>query len=452
MSDFQMYMDALDKKLTVIAIIAVAAVIVIGIICLLTQKDKIVDALVNSLKWMPRWTADGVVFGRRIPGRVLCSPSRDEGHVMVIGGSGLGKTSALLVPTVRAWKGTVFAIDISGDIASACKLPGQRVISPTPPTSVYNVFAPVDAQLTTGDRYRALEKLAYQLIPDLPTTSDAGAYFQAESRRMLTGALIGYYDRGLDFIPICRKILRKSWDDLLNDLDALKNPRADAYISSYAGINEKTAAGIKQAVDAALHLYATDEKMARLLHRPSPGKYAVDPTTIERCSVFVCIPKHEIDVYAPLMRLLTAQMLAYLSSRPNDRSKSNVLLALDEFGEIGAIDGVFSALAGLRKNRVRVMMLTQSLVQVDSIYSERRRIEMMDNIKYYCIMSARDPQQQLYCATLLGKRTRRYRDGRTEEVWRIPPERFGKLGNSLVVVHPNGYKRVRKNFWWRWYW
>lgn len=30
-------------------------------------------------------------------------------------------------------------------------------------------------------------------------------------------------------------------------------------------------------------------------------------------------------------------------------------------------------------------------------------------------------------------------------------ERLGRLGNTVVILHDRGYKRIRKNFYWRWY-
>ncbi len=35
-----------------------------------------------------------------------------------MGPSGTGKTSALLIPTLRSWQGTALVVDISGDISA----------------------------------------------------------------------------------------------------------------------------------------------------------------------------------------------------------------------------------------------------------------------------------------------------------------------------------------------
>ena len=72
----------------------------------------------SQLKRTSKSKAKGIIFGKQGLSLVY-SPTQQEGHVAVFGGSGLGKTSALLIPTLRSWSGTSFTIDISGDI---CKM------------------------------------------------------------------------------------------------------------------------------------------------------------------------------------------------------------------------------------------------------------------------------------------------------------------------------------------
>ena len=70
--------------------------------------------------------AHGIIFGIKNKFK-LYSPESEEGHVLVVGGSGLGKTSALLIPTLNSWHGTSFTIDISGDICKNVNMPNKLV-------------------------------------------------------------------------------------------------------------------------------------------------------------------------------------------------------------------------------------------------------------------------------------------------------------------------------------
>lgn len=44
-------------------------------------------------------------------------PQDCDGHILVVGGAGSGKSSCIAIPTLETWKGTIFAIDIKGELA-----------------------------------------------------------------------------------------------------------------------------------------------------------------------------------------------------------------------------------------------------------------------------------------------------------------------------------------------
>ena len=110
---------------------------------------------------------DGIVFGAQ--GKQLCySPSKSEEHSIILGRSGSGKTSAILIPTLRAFRGHCLVIDISGDILKNCQNRMKRVVfSPDNrdgSSAVYNIFAEID-ELPEEEKDEALERLAQMLIP-----------------------------------------------------------------------------------------------------------------------------------------------------------------------------------------------------------------------------------------------------------------------------------------------
>ena len=150
----------------------------------------------------------GVIFGKLVGNLVYYSPEQQEGHIAVFGPSGKGKTSALLIPTLRSWQGTALVVDISGDISTNVDVPNKIVFDPASPDTVpYDVFAAVDAESTDTDKNERLEQLAFLLMPDSPTASDASAFFTSEGRKILTAALICYYHEGWGFTEICEFIL-----------------------------------------------------------------------------------------------------------------------------------------------------------------------------------------------------------------------------------------------------
>ncbi|MDO5111367.1 MAG: type IV secretory system conjugative DNA transfer family protein [Clostridia bacterium] len=451
-----------DRAINNAIIAAVGFLIVAFMIVLAFKRDELGDMFNCTLKWVPYCFANGIIFGRLLPIRfpwslVLCSGASQEGHVCVISGTGAGKTSTL-IDTIRHFKGgTLFALDISGDIAAhgACK--NKRLVAPEAMEHCpkmkrypYNIFAPIDEAAQRGalNKYEAIQTLAFQIIPET-AASDVSIYYQQESRNMLTGVLTAFYDAGYDMCDIAAHVIKQSAVDLLNEVDKFDNAEADKYLLAYADINEKTLGSIKSDMDNAIRIFASP-RVASMIHRPSPGQYAVTPQELEKVNVFLGIPKAKITVYAPVMRVITGQVLDYLATRPF--AAHNVLLALDEFGVIGAIHGIDAALAGLRKNRVRVIVLAQSKAQLAHVYGENALVSMLANFRYKLLLNVDEIREAEYWCKYIGTRQRRDRyTGRVTEEWRIAPERLGRLGDTVVILHQTGYKRVRKNFYWRWW-
>jgi type IV secretory pathway TraG/TraD family ATPase VirD4 len=421
------------------------------IVIKLSGKDGTKNAPLKRRKG----TASGVIFGK-YGLRLVCSPENQEGHIAVFGGSGLGKTTAVLIPTLRRWHGTSFVIDISGDIRKSVPSKTRLVYNPESPKSrPYNVFATVDAAKTAEEQDELLQNLAHLIMPDSCNDNDTTAFFKTEGRKMLIASLICYYHESLDFVEICAKINGYSFLALLSDIKSLGNPKAYQFVSSFQGTSEQNTAGCKQALDKAIDLFATSQKLKRTLRRPRRSEKAVFPAQLERRSVFVELADASLSVFAPLLGLITAQCLNYLSTR-KPGSQPPVLLCLDEFASLGKME-ITDALRKLRKKCVRIMVLTQSMADVDLIYGRDERMAMMNNLAFKAVLGCDDSDTQEYFSRLIGERTALRRSisknaqtttrGESEYKDRIvPPADLARLGKYLILLAPDGYHKLKKNF------
>ena len=416
--------------------------------------------LSSKLRFARRDKADGIVFGWAVPGLVAYSPAEKEGHIAVLGGSGLGKTSAILIPTLRAWSGAVFAIDISGDICS--NVPGEKLIfNPfgADRKTVYDPFYHLAALQSAEEQDEALERLAIMLMPLPPNIAENAAYFIKGGRKILSATLIAGYHAGRDFPSICRTIITHSFEDLFELLRHQNLEQVNSYLNSFSDTNEKNTAGCKQSCDDAIRLFASNHIVREALRRPSFGETAVSPLDLDDKRLFVVIPAEYLAQVAPLLRLITQQVLEHIHTRPLD-SAVPLLLALDEFSSLGSLE-LLPAFQTARKHRVRIMILTQSLADLDLTYGPFERRSIIDNCSFLVILGATDHETQLYLAECVGK-TQTLRetisiDGFSKAMHsytpelqhHILPQDFARLGDDLIVLYPGGFARLKKSFYFR---
>lgn len=454
-------MEWLAYRLGIIEIVVVSIVVVFFIFCFKIKDAQLKkEAEHRNLKTSKG--PSGVVFGKEKNGTTVYSPAADEGHIAVFGGSGSGKTSAILIPTLRCWPGTSLTIDISGDISSNVDCPNKLIYEPGNPFSVpYDIFAAIDEMDDEDDQNEALSKIAYLLIPEIPDASANAKYYQDGGRNILTAALIAFYHSGKDFIEICKIISSNTPEQLFKAISEEGSEIANYYISNFQGVHPQNVSGCKQTCETAVNFFATTKKLWNSIRRPEPGETAFTPAAIEKHNVFVLIPDVKTDVYGPLMGIITSQTLAYLSARPT--VEQNVLLCLDEFASLGKLD-IVGGLRKLRKKRVRIMILTQNLTDLEDVYGRGAHRSMLSNFAFTAILGVNETETQEYLAKLIGQEEKERISttsgagllGRPSSVTRtrekdfiIQPSELAHLGDELILLSPDGYSRLKKAYYFR---
>ena len=140
--------------------IAILAVVLLGLVYLHGQANHLPNPFARKNIDRPAPKARGVLLGQKY-GLLAYSPEPDEGHIIVMGPSGTGKTSALLIPTLRSWRGTALVVDISGDISANVDTPNKIIFDPTAANCTpYDVFASIDTAPDDSERQERLEQLA----------------------------------------------------------------------------------------------------------------------------------------------------------------------------------------------------------------------------------------------------------------------------------------------------
>ena len=327
--------------------------------------------------------------------------------------------------------------------------PNKIVFDPTSDNCIpYDVFASIDTVTGETERLERLEQLAYLLLPDKANDSEAGVFFTTNGRKMITAALICYYGMGWDFIAICEHFLSHDWRSLLNDIAKQQNTTANMYISSFAGASEQNTAGCKQSADDALKLFAVNPKIKNALRKPASCEQSISPATLETNSIYVYLPDEKLKIYGDLMRIITAQSMEYFSSRPPEH-KQMILFCLDEFASFGKLQ-ITEALRKLRKRHIRIMVLTQSLADLDIIYGKDERKAMLGNFKFTVLLGCKDAETQEYFSKMIGdKRSLVNSDNDIKPKPIIKPADLAHLGQELFVICDDGSIRLKKNFYFK---
>lgn len=441
-----------------LAVLVAIILIVICIVIVATKKKK--DLNDCGLDITIRNDVSGIVFGKKNSLFYVASNEAREGHVICLGPSGTGKTSALLIPTLNNWRGTSFTIDISGDIISNIRSDNKIVYEPENISTVpYDIFYAVDILPTISEKNLALEKIAFALLPELaPHETSAGAkYYNDGGRDVLIASLIAFYHEGMDFIDICNKILSLDYKKLFDEIDKSRNDIAIKYINSFEGALPEHIAGCKGEANKAIKIFVTNSFISGSIRRPKDNEYCINVESVEKYNVFLNIEDSKLEVYAPLIRIIITLQLKYFSTR--GIADKNILLCIDELASFGRLD-LTESLRKLRKNRVRIFCLTQSLADIEMIYGILETKAMLNNFAFKVILGATDTATQEYFSKLIGHKKGIKRSVQKNGVrksiteseskeYAIEPEDLARLKKHLVLIYQGGFMKLRKNYYFK---
>ena len=265
---------------------------------------------------------------------------------------------------------------------------------------------------------------------------------------------------------ICEKIVGSGWADLFRAIDATGNQQAQMYINSFQGASEQNTAGCKQSCDDAIKLFATNGHIRSCIRRPRTGEEAIEPAQIEDHNLFVIVTEDKLALYAPLLNVITSQLMQYIGKRRISDNSRTILLFLDEFGSLKIeSELVLDAVRRFRKRRCRLMLLTQNTVDMELLYGKAATRAILSNLKFKELLGGLgEPESQKYFAELIGYKIEQRKSVSTSmqqtthtkaenREWKIEPADLDRQGKNTVLLLSSGikdgYMRLRKNFYFK---
>ncbi len=366
--------------------------------------------------------ASGVFFGTTPPevsfwGKPKGEPSpvtkpiTDDGHVLVVGGAGSGKSSCIAIPTLRdTWRAAALVVDIKGELYTKSGRRKAYVFNPLKQDAKgYDPFYLLKGSLDPSPDIR---EIALTLCPKPPDIRDT--YWIESAQSILTGHLLYCYKHNKSFIQAI-DILQSTPIEVLFDLE-MQDTQVRKYLMNYVHTDERTLGTIMSEISNKVVAFATDPHIQATLSK----KDIITPQLLEQgYDIFLQLPEHKLEQWRSMIALIVQQFARHFEQRP-DYEAAPILFMLDEFPRLGKMETVVNGLATLRSKRITIMPIIQSLAQLDKTYGHDTRKVICDNCSYTAILRATDADTQRHFSQLVGTEEREKRTYNREGMDRSP--------------------------------
>lgn len=358
----------------------------------------------------------GFFFGTKVYWRKVhhIGKTKDcDGNILVIGGTGTGKSASIAIPTLKSWGGTIVAIDIKGEL----KTYYDTIDSPKRPMKVLNLnrmhgtFPGYDPfYLLHEDGVENLNQnareLAQSIIP-LPHNVRE-PFWIVSAQNILTGAILYYFDIGASFNETISSILTTPIEEIIKEIVNSGNLSAKMYVTQFLSIKDfsdnKMLLSICAEMNNKLMVFATDAQIRKAF---TPTDDSIKWADINTNNIIISLAEDKLGQWDGAITLLLTQLIRALERRnekycEEGKDLQPILLLLDEFPRLGKMDFFVQALATLRSKGVTICLVIQSIAQLDVIYGKDTRRIIVDNCQYKAILGATDADTQRYLSDLVG--------------------------------------------------
>ena len=403
----------------------------------------------------------GVVFGK-YKGKYVCRPITADGHVFLIGGSGVGKSSTVVIPTLLSNPGTrIFAVDIKGELSYKTVKYGNKhvlIFNPQDRKSYgWNPFFNLKKSSSDQEILETTQVIVFSLISLGADMKDA--FWKNSARNLLLGLMLYYYKAGtVNFIGIIDEILNKPVRDSIKAVmdNAKDNSIERRYITQFSSMEDETLGGIDADMRNHLVVFANDQDI-RFAFKDNGRK--IHPRLLEKgYSIYLAIREEKLTAYYDVLQLIINQTLAELEKRPEDSKP--IIFIIDELPRIlsaGKIDRLLDAARTLRSRKVVLFLVAQSTEALMDAFTENQVADLISNCAYNVVLSASTRKTQDMVCRWCGKYKVRKQswnlngsDRRVsvsfEEKDIVEPSDLKMLDKAgeAILISPWGYNRIKK--------
>ena len=364
---------------------------------------------------------------------------------LIVAPPGTGKTASIALPNLYSLPNSVVVFDIKGELYE--KSAGYRQkhfnnkILLFSPFSDENTmfFNPFDESVIKDMNFSQMKKLAEQIagtifvgekgkendhwIVSAKTMFVYFALYNMQKKGYTNLAELSqapkkdYYDELVgEFKAMCQKedpdeekMIKDPEADTLkaffyqasqdNDIDELVRNQFRAYTVSA----EQEFASIKSTYDTFMKVFS-DPQVAKAV---SKMNFTYEDLREEKISMYIVIQTADMDILAPLVRILAESLFKNLMMKENADPNKFIYFILDEFVRFGKMPFLLEAPALCRSYGLIPIYITQSYEQIKKYYGDDDMKIIKANVGYQVIFRMNSPEDAKVLSEMIGDYTRK---------------------------------------------
>ena len=355
---------------------------------------------------------EGVIFGKDSKGHYVRNELCKTGasHTLVLGTSGSGKTSSVLLSTLLANKESdvsIVCIDVKGELLEkglGKHNPNVVVFNPRSREGFgFDFLSEINELSGEGEVLECLKRLCFSFFPQKQSTTDS--FWVDAPRNVCLGLMLyGWKKMGLRTIPdLVDFVFSKNLKELINEVLVEEEEGSVVYklLVSFGGDSpEETMGSIAMNLVNGLSLIATDNTL-RFLLREKQEK--ITPDMVDKGKhIDLVIEDQYLEQYAPILNLAISSCFGHVLKRTENPNNQKVLFVIDELGRLcstGQLGYGSSSLQsflqiGRSKNGAALLAL-QSWSALKGVYSEGQLSDMLNNLGYRLVLSGYPDDQMM---------------------------------------------------------
>jgi len=320
-----------------------------------------------------------------------------DGHILIVGGPGSGKSSGLAIPSLLAWRSSIFAIDIKGELSAAtANKPGQRKVFNPMRESSWGYDPYCLLRQSDNPAQEAME-IAQTILPIPPDIKDP--HWIDSARNMLMGFMLHDCHEGASFIDTMTNIVSRPVEMHIKYIyDCTQSEDARYFLNGFIGMEAKRLADYYTEIANKIMVFATDKNIRQAFN----STRNISPQDLEDgCDIYLNIPEDKLDQWSVPVNLIVRKFLKHFERRP-DNNAAPILFLLDEFPRLGKIEATSKALGTLRSKKVVMCIVIQSPAQLDMVYGHATCRVIMGNCTFKAVLEASDAESQETFSRLVG--------------------------------------------------